>query len=176
VHYLVHAFILVLQKYPESELFIAGGGEPTFVEELKKMASPYPQIRFCGRISEEGLPNVYTSADVFCLVPLSGSTPTVLAEAMASGLPIISTLGSGSGEEIKEYDAGFLVEPGNIEDLAQAMSQAIENRDTLHRKARHALAASRYFSWDHIAQTLVSGYGIVLRAHRYYPDTEDKKN
>lgn len=162
--YLVKAFISILHTYPESELFLVGSGERDFVEELKKIAAPYPQIRFYEHISNEDLPGAYTSADVFCLVPLSGgSTPTVLAEAFGSGLPVIATKESGCGEVVEEYDAGFTVEPGNVESLAGAMTRAIEDRALLATKAKKALAASYYFSWDYLARTIIDGYHQCLK-------------
>lgn len=157
-YHLVSAFISVLKTHPESELYIVGGGEPSFVKELQNLAAPYNQIRFCGKVVDEDLPGAYTSADVFCLVTLSGSTPTVLAEAFSSGLPVIATEGSGSGEAVEEYDAGFLVEPGDIESLAEVMRLTIENKDLLAEKTKNALNAAPHFSWDHIAETLIDGY------------------
>ncbi len=162
VHYLVKAFIATLPTNPDNELFIVGRGHPDFVRELKEQAAQFPQISFYDNISNEDLPKVYTSADVFCLVPLSGSTPTVLAEAMASGLPLIATSGSGSGEVVAEYDAGFLVEPGNIDELAEVIVRTTKNKDQLKEKADNALRASKFFSWDYIAGELISGYKNIL--------------
>ncbi len=167
VEHLVKAFINVLPKHSENELILVGRGEASFVEELKDAARDYPQIRFYHDVSNEDLPGAYTSADVFCLVPLSGSTPTVMGEAFASGLPVISTKLSGSGEAVAEHDAGWIVEPGDEADLARVMVQVIENKDMLQAKAKNALTASRYFSWDNIAQTLIKGYTQALKIKKH---------
>lgn len=165
VHYLVEAFIATLPTHPENELFIVGRGHPDFVKELHEMAVQYPQVRFYNNISNQDLPKVYASADVFCLVPLSGSTPTVLGEAMASGLPVIATTGSGSGEVVAEYDAGFLVAPGNTSQLTEAMERVAADKNELKKKANNALTASKFFSWDYIAGELIKGYEKMLGAH-----------
>ncbi|HYF10460.1 MAG TPA: glycosyltransferase family 4 protein [Candidatus Paceibacterota bacterium] len=165
--HLVNAFLSVLAKHPESELFLVGRGHPDFINELKQKASAHPeQVRFFDNVSNDDLPGAYASADVFCLVPLSGSTPTVMAEAFATGLPVISTRESGSGEAVEEHDAGFLVEAGNEEDLARAMTELIEHPERLREKAVHALAAARFFSWDNIAKMLIEGYERVLALKR----------
>src|SRR3989344_493318 len=166
VHHLIHAFISVLPKHPESELFIVGRGESGFVDELKKAASAYPQIKFFDNVSNKDLPGAYTSADVFCLVPLSGSTPTVMGEAFASGLPVLVTKESGSGEAVEEHDAGFLVEPGDEKDLAEMMTRLIENKDLSRSKGKNALLASQFFSWDYIARALISGYEHILQIRK----------
>ncbi|MCE9643648.1 glycosyltransferase family 4 protein [Candidatus Parcubacteria bacterium] len=160
--HLLNAFVSILPRYPESELFLVGRGHPEFIAELKQTAAPYPQVHFFDNISNDDLPRAYTSADVFCLVPLSGSTPTVMGEAMASGLPIIATKESGSGEAVEEHEAGLLVEPGNEAELAQAMVNLIEERAILEEKKANSLAASRFFDWDNIARLLIAGYEQAL--------------
>lgn len=164
VHHLLAAFLRLLEKHPDSELFLVGRGEPTFVAELHTQATNTPQVKFFDSIPNADLPRVYTSADIFCLVPLSGSTPTVLGEAMASGLPIIGTSGSGSGEAIAEHDAGLLVPPGNEAALMGAMLQMIEHPELIQEKKEKSFAAAVSFSWEHIAQKLIVGYERALLA------------
>ncbi len=161
--YLVEAFIQSLSKHPENELFLVGRGEAGYISELKAMAAAHPQISFHENVSHEDLPGAYTSADVFCLVPLSGSTPTVLGEALASGLPVIGTTQSGSGEAIEHYNVGLLVEPGEVQELADAITKMTEDRKLLADKRSLALKASEFFSWDYIARELVKGYEHTLR-------------
>ncbi|MBU6214856.1 glycosyltransferase family 4 protein [Patescibacteria group bacterium] len=164
VHYLVNAFKKVAASAPDAELLIAGGGEPDFVGEMKKLAQPYPQIQFLGRIEDADLPSIYSSADVFCLVPLSGSTPTVLAEALASGLPIIATRGSGAGEAVARHKVGYIVEPGNVDELSNIMRHIITHRDDLPTLRHSARTASSFYSWDALADSLIKGYRDALDA------------
>jgi len=166
VEHLLNAFVSILPSYPESELFLVGRGHPEFIAELKRIAEPYPQVQFFDKVSNDDLPRAYTSADVFCLVPLSGSTPTVMGEAMASGLPIIATKESGSGEAVEEHDAGLLVEPGNEGELAETMIRLIEDRKLLEEKRNNALTASRFFSWDNVARLLIAGYEQALASRK----------
>lgn len=162
VHHLVQAFVQVAALHPEHELYIGGSGDSKFIEELQALAAPYPQIKFCGKIPDEDLPGFYASGDVFCLLPLAGPMLTVLAETMASGLPVIATSGNGCGEVVAERNTGFLVEPGDIDSLVQTMEKVIQRPDERKEKAANALAASRFFSWDHIAATIAEGYKSAL--------------
>ena len=54
--------------------------------------------------------------------------PTVIMEAMATGLPVISTGIGGIPEMISENETGFLVRPGDAEALAGAIEKVIDNR------------------------------------------------
>lgn len=157
VHHLLRGFLQHAANHPTSELYIVGRGEPKFVEELKELAKGVPQVRFIADAPDDVLPQVYASADVFCLVPLSGSTPTVLAEALATGLPILATGECGSGEAIEKYGAGIVVPPADAPALASAMDRFI-NPEVHKGYAAAALAAAAHFTWDTIATTLLLGY------------------
>jgi glycosyltransferase involved in cell wall biosynthesis len=161
-NYLVKAFIASLTEHPENELFLAGRSDPEFVKELKELSKPHSQIRFLPPPTDEELPLLYVSADVFCLLLLGGPLLTVTAEAFASGLPVLATRGNGCGEAVAENDAGFLVEPGDIDNTARAIIHISENRQLLSTKASNALAAAKNFSWDYAAQTLIKGYTEAL--------------
>ena len=73
--------------------------------------------------------------------------PTVIMEAMATGLPVISTNLGGIPEMVVEHETGFLVRPGDVESMADAIQEVISD---------HSLAATLGQAGYHRAQTLFS--------------------
>jgi glycosyltransferase involved in cell wall biosynthesis len=91
---------------------------------------------------QEALAEVYGRADVFVLASVFESYGMALAEALAHGLPVVSTTG-GAIPEIVPRTAGLLVEPGNATGLSQALEVVINDPALRARLAAGARAAGR---------------------------------
>jgi glycosyltransferase involved in cell wall biosynthesis len=59
--------------------------------------------------------------DIFVLSSLNEGLPLTILEAMAAGLPIVSTRAGGVSEAVREGDNAYLAEPGDVDGLAHAM-------------------------------------------------------
>ena len=62
--------------------------------------------------------------------------PTVIMEAMATGLPVVSTLIGGIPEMVVENETGFLVQPGDVAALANAIEKVIDDLPLAQRLAQ----------------------------------------
>ena len=102
-------------------------------------------VRFRGALAQEAVRETYRQADIFalpCVISQDGDRdgiPTVLLEAMASGLSVVSTRVSGIPELVESGRDGILVEPGNPEMLADALDRLLSDEDL---RKRLGLAAS----------------------------------
>ncbi|MEK7607003.1 MAG: glycosyltransferase family 4 protein [Patescibacteria group bacterium] len=137
---MLDAWRIISKRHSSAELVIAGdGSERDFVEDAaKKDAS----VRFLGRVPHGELAKVYAEAHCALLPSLAyENAPTSIAEAFASGTPVIASRIGGIPEMVENGVNGFLFEPGNAEDLARAMEEALaSDRDALHRQARASVA------------------------------------
>ena len=108
-------------------------GDGILKEELIRQAEILgiaDRVRFLGRVSDPEIRRCMEDADVFVLpsVERSEAFALVQLEAMAYGIPVINTnLPSGVPEVSLHGETGLTVEPGNAEDLAQAMNWMYEN-------------------------------------------------
>ena len=68
--------------------------------------------------------------DVFVLPSLSEGFPVVILEAMAAGIPIVASRVGGLKEVVVDRETGFLVEPGNPNELAKNIKKLLENEET----------------------------------------------
>ena len=106
------------------------------------------QVELVGERDAAGLNAVYDTADLFVLATLHETYGMVVAEALAHGLPVVSTR-TGAIAELVGEDAGVLVTPGDEAALADALSHVIGDRpfyEQLVAGARRARA--RLPAWD----------------------------
>jgi glycosyltransferase involved in cell wall biosynthesis len=109
----------------EWHLNIAGAGDrsPGTAAELRALilASGLDhRITLNGTVSDERLAELYAKADVFVMSSLFEGFGMVLAEAMARGLPIVSTTGGAAAETVPDA-AAIKVPPGDVAALAEAL-------------------------------------------------------
>jgi len=90
--------------------------------------------------------NLYRSADVFVLPARGDCFPQAIAEAMASGLPVIATRVGAIPEMVRDGENGFLVRPGSREDLVKAIRALAEDEGLRRRmgQAARKLAMRRH--------------------------------
>ncbi len=113
-------------------LYIAGEGD---IEKYMKFVTELNlnnKINFLGWISGERKKMFFENADIFVLPSYFEDLPMSILEAMSYKLPIISTTVAGIPEIVKDGYNGYLVKPGNIEELASKLEIII--RDTKLRK------------------------------------------
>ena len=124
---LLHA----LTKIPSAHLLIVGDGpmrEPW--EQLTRELDLFARVTFAGEVDDADLPACYRLADVFVLPSnlRAEAFGKVLLEAMASGLPVISTeLGSGTSWVNLHGTTGLIVPPRDPAALAQALNTLLSD-------------------------------------------------
>jgi glycosyltransferase involved in cell wall biosynthesis len=117
---LLRAFALVVAEIPQAELHIAGDGSlrgrlESFTQELKLA----DRVTFLGALPDT--PQFLSQLDVFVLSSLNEGLPLVLLEAMAAGLPVVSTCAGGVEEAAIDGQNAYLSAPGDSNGLAEAM-------------------------------------------------------
>ncbi len=160
---LLRAFAEVVKRHPTARLQIAGDGplrERT--ELLLKELALTNNVELLGFRSD--VLTLLRAADVFLLPSLSEGCSLALAEAMASGTPVIGSMAGGIPEVMQDVGREWLVAPTDIGGWASALTRMIElsdeQRDDLG--ARAAKVAQRFSPEAHIAE--VQGlYGNLLR-------------
>jgi colanic acid/amylovoran biosynthesis glycosyltransferase len=81
------------------------------------------RVELRGAVAHDALPSCYASADAFCLASFAEGLPVVLMEAMAGGLPVVSTQVMGIPELVEDGLSGLLVAPGRADLLADALER-----------------------------------------------------
>jgi len=106
------------------------------------------RIEFKGELDDQALADAYHHTDLFVLASYMEGYGMALAEALARGVPVVSTR-VGAVPETVPPGAGLLVAPGNVVALAAALDRVIRDPDYRHSLAQGARAAGeRLPSWD----------------------------
>ncbi len=127
----------ILDRCPDLEFWLAGDGD---VEPVKAIVATKPwknQIRIPGWIGMEAKRQFLEKALLFLLPSHDEGLPVALLEAMAYGVPIVSTPVGGIPELITNERDGLLVKPGAISEIVSAVTRLCEDADL-----RTALAES----------------------------------
>ena len=90
-----------------------------------------------------------------------------LLEAIASGCAVVATKMSGVVDVVKHGSTGLLVEPDNVEQLAQALEQLLSDPNLRRRLSTNAReVVMREYSWDRVAEKTIEVYRKVLEGSR----------
>jgi glycosyltransferase involved in cell wall biosynthesis len=119
-------------------LELVGDGE--LRESLEREAAQLGvQARFHGSVPEGAVAEVLDAVDAFALPSVIApdgdmeGIPNALIEALAAGLPAVSTRQSGVPELIRDGETGYLAEPGDVEGLRDALVRALTEDDPARR-------------------------------------------
>jgi len=155
---LINAFNILYKNGLKSELWLVGDG-PTRpdLEKLAKELGIESKVRFIGTVFNPT--EFYRQFDIFVLSTHYEGHPLVILEAMSYGLPIVATRISSIPEIIKEGHNGLLVNPGDPNDLAQALRKILTN-DLLYSQLSEASVKTtkEQQSVDDWAKNLLSLY------------------
>jgi glycosyltransferase involved in cell wall biosynthesis len=160
---LIESMYQINQKHPKVKLLISGRG--VLRQKLEKTVTELELddvIKFLGYVSFEYLQLLYRNAYLHVIPSYYEGLPTVLLEAMSSGVPVICTAVGGAPDVINDARDGFLINPGEpheISRIANLLLSDINLRNKIGNNARKKIL-SRY-TWDKIADDVINDYNRI---------------
>jgi glycosyltransferase involved in cell wall biosynthesis len=143
------------------ELLICG----RVVDDLSIFDVHRHNVEIWPSVSTEELREAYRSADLFVLPSLAEGFAHVLLEAMASGLPILSTTNTAAPDLVESGVEGFVVEPGRPGQLAECIAWSLEHRTQLAEMGRAARRKAETFTWPRFRNRIAVIVKGILAAH-----------
>jgi glycosyltransferase involved in cell wall biosynthesis len=140
-HYLMQAWQLAALG-SRGELWVAGGSE----FDLPHAFTALGNVRLLGSLNSQSLADAYRASDVMVLPTLSEGLAHAVLEALAFGMPIITTAASGAGALVTDGENGAIVPEADAEALAAALVAAVANRDELPKMGKRAAERARGWS------------------------------
>jgi glycosyltransferase involved in cell wall biosynthesis len=158
----LHLLIDAVARLPEAVLVVGGDGEWRPQYEARATFLLGDRVRFIGDVPDDTLPSYYRAADVVALpsVDRTEAFGLVLLEALACGTPVVASRLPGVRTLVDDGRTGYLVEPGNVDQLADRIARCIDQSALLGPNA-HAFVRARY-GWPAIAQQLLDLYQRLL--------------
>ena len=161
IRYLIEAYSKVKVHIPELSLTIVGTGDmQTELERFAASKNVSDSVVFLGEIPHNELPAIYSSHDLFVLPSFNEGMSNAVLEAMASGLPIIST-STGGTRELLDGNVVF-IESGSSESIIDALTILVKDRNRRQIMGDLSVERAKTFSWRNTTREYIKLYDKVL--------------
>jgi len=162
---LVRSFAKLLKSGVNTELRLSGDGDKDYLDHVSHFIREHgleTNVKLLGRVSYEVVQDEMSRSAVFTLVSLEENSPMGIEEAMAAGLPVVTSNRCGMPYMVRDGESGFLVDPNNPDDIARRLGQLL-NDDELRRSMG---AKGREIALDrfHPTKVAVRTRDVYLRA------------
>jgi glycosyltransferase involved in cell wall biosynthesis len=148
IQYLIDVYSVLKTEQDDVCLLIVGDGPLRSNLESHCIQKNIRDVHFVGFQQTNELPRYYGIADVFVLPSVHETWGTVVNEAMACGLPVITTRTVGaSGDLVKPGQNGFIVQERNVDELYRALKEIISQPDLA--LAMGEMSRKIIEPWDH---------------------------
>jgi colanic acid/amylovoran biosynthesis glycosyltransferase len=171
IEYLLQALRIILDEGNDIQLDVVDSGRD---ENEKQRALSVAcdldikkHVNMLGKLSPEGVRNVLWNSDIFVLSSLTEGISNAVVEAMACGMPIVTTDCGGMSEAVTNGKEGFLVQVRDPKKMAISIMQLIDNRElrvSMGEKAREKVMAD--FSAEKQARKFIEFYNEVAERCR----------
>ncbi len=142
----IRVLALLKKQYPEAVLCMVGPDKDGSLEQCRQLAMDLDakeQVTFTGRLSKTDWHQLAQNYDIFINTTNADNTPVSVIEAMALGLPVVSTNVGGIPYLLEQEKTGLMVAPGDTEGMCEAIVRLIESPElcaTLSQNGRQQVA------------------------------------
>jgi colanic acid/amylovoran biosynthesis glycosyltransferase len=138
-HLLLEAIAALRGSGEQVRLHLAGDGpDRASLQRHAQALGIADRVEFHGALNHEQVRTLYAGCDAFVLPSFAEGIPVVLMEAMAAGLPCVSTRIAGIPELIVDGESGFLASPSSLDELTGRLRQLIHDPELRSRLAANA--------------------------------------
>lgn len=159
----LRAFAMIRRVHPQAKLTVAGSGPK--LDELRQLCVELKiedTVRFTGRLDNEDIAGLYREADILLNPSLADNMPISLLEAMASGVPIVSTNVGGIPYLVENGSSAMLVPPRRPDEMAECALRLLDDPDLAERLRAAGLEVARRYTWPIVRKRLFDAYGAAL--------------
>jgi glycosyltransferase involved in cell wall biosynthesis len=163
---LLHSIPPVIQEFGDVKFAISGTGFKKKEQSLRDLAKELDiedYVTFLGYVPDEKLPDLYSASDIFVLPAIYENFPFAILEAQATGLPVISTKVGGIPEFLADNENGFLIDPGDPEQLTQRILTLLQDPKLAKEMGRQGRKLiEEKFTWRLITSQVIDLYHKLL--------------
>jgi len=151
-HFLLQAMPLILEKYPDAEIAVAGNdiirtgvlgriklpSYGKYLAGLTRKLHLKDKVQFLGKLSAEEMKREYLKCHTFVCASVLENSPNSVAEAMLLGVPIVCANVGGVPSMVTDQKEGLLFEKGNVKQLADAIIKIWDEEGLAERLGKTA--------------------------------------
>jgi glycosyltransferase involved in cell wall biosynthesis len=163
---LIESMPAVVKRFPNAKFIISGKGQSDEMHKLLLYAeklSVKENIIFTGYYPDKKLPKLYQAADIFAFSTFYEHHPFAVLEALATGLPVVTTTVGGIPETIESGKNGFLVEPFNPKTFGEKILYLLEHQafaKEMSAQARKTIVEN--YDWRIVVKDAIKVYDQAL--------------
>jgi glycosyltransferase involved in cell wall biosynthesis len=167
VYYLADAFALVAKATADLRLTVAGCGASE--AEVKKYFEPELRDQICvvPFVKRDDMLAVYQQHDIFVFPSLVEGMPLTLLEAMATGMPVVTTNTSGMADVVEDKIDGLLVPAADAETLKMAIERLSGSVALRRQLGLAAQEKMRRYTWKRVTEELEGVLTLAARSGRF---------
>jgi len=144
-----------------TKLFAVGKSNPKPFQKLANELGVSDNIIFTGFVPE--IRDYYAASDIFVFPTAYEPFGLVITEAMATGIPVITSNLAGAAELITDWHDGLLLnDPNNANNIAEKINMLVEDESLRKRMGQNARKTAENYSWDRIARMTLEVYEEIL--------------
>lgn len=157
------AFARLRREFPDARMTVAGSGPQ--LEPLRQRAAELDvlqAVEFPGRLQPDAIAALYAGADLMLNTSRVDNMPNALLEALASGVPVVSTAAGGIPWMVTDGHDALLVPVGDAEAAADAMIRILRDRDFARQLADQGRRTANDCTWDAVRDQWCRAYSRSL--------------
>ena len=162
VYYLRDGFEALVKRIPQLRLTIAGCS--TGADAVREFFPPAvrEQLDILPFVARKDMPALYARHDIFVFPSLFEGLPIVLLEAMATGMPVVTTETCGMKDIVENDYTGLLVKPADTDAFVGATERLIHSQELRCRLGRAAQESMKRHTWEQVAKQLECVFQAAL--------------
>lgn len=158
----------IINKIPNAVFVIIGSGDENYKKELDELVKKLGltgKVRFLGARSD--IYDLIKDFNVFLLTSKQEGFPLVIIEAMAAGVPVISTNVGGISEVIKNNETGILIPPESPKELSKAVIELLSDKKLTKDIIDNAqIAVNKHFTVENMTSNTLNIYKQVMESKK----------
>ncbi|NMA49019.1 MAG: glycosyltransferase family 4 protein [Tissierellia bacterium] len=153
IEILLKAFKIINEKKEDARLLIVGEGDITPYSDIYNLSS---NIEIVNRwIPDEEVRDFFAKGDFLVVPYIDASQSGVIPLAYGMGMPVIASNIGGIPEQVEEGITGFLVEPYDVEELAEKCLYLLNNKQLIEKMGQSALEKTKMdISWNNVGEMI----------------------
>ncbi|MCW3975679.1 MAG: glycosyltransferase family 4 protein [Candidatus Bathyarchaeota archaeon] len=157
IDYFIKAIPAIIKKHRDITIRIIGeGNRKKDLMNLAQKLKVFEFINFLGYVPHNEVSNYYSSSDIFVLPSKNEGMSNTILEAMASGLPIITTDTGGTQELIDGN--GIIIPREDSDAISNAVLKLINDRKMIEDMGNRSREIAECMSWKHVAKKYLDLY------------------
>lgn len=171
---LLHAFSRVAPDAPDAVLAVCGSEKDAPYRRLARRLGLEKRVLFLGFVPD--IRECFAGSDVFAFPTFYDPCSLVVPEAMAAGLPVLTTRQNGAGELIEPGEDGFVVEsPWAVDEMADRLRFLLGNAERRREMGEHARQSAGRLTVAARSQELLEALEAAARDPLASPRVRDRK-